>query len=101
MLGLSPFISSLINTMEGNGPQGDNVLSIVSQSPTVTVGNSSHFSNVQLRDLCQWTTELSSVVYVRRSEVLERNYGGFPLVDPLGVVPSHVSYMGMRYNETV
>ena len=46
------------------GPEGDIVFSNVLQSPTRSVGNSSYFSNVRLRDFGQWTTELSSVVYV-------------------------------------
>ena len=47
-------------------PEGDIVFSNILQSPTGTgsVANSSHFSNVGLRDFGQWTTELSSVVYV-------------------------------------
>ena len=31
---------------------------------SLSVGNSSHFSNVRLKVIGQWTTELSSVVYV-------------------------------------
>ena len=42
------------------------ILSLVNvlQSPTGSVGNSSHFSNVRLRDFVQWTTEPLSEVYV-------------------------------------
>ena len=60
MLGLSPLITILINTMEGKGPRV--ILSLVNvlQSPTGSVGNSNHFSNVWLRDFGQWTTKPSS-----------------------------------------
>ena len=39
------------------GPEGDIVFSNVLQSPTGSAGN--------FRDFGQWTTELSSVVYVK------------------------------------
>ena len=44
-------------------PQGNLVLSNVLQLPTGSVGNSSPFSNVWLRDFDQWTEELSSVEF--------------------------------------
>ena len=45
-------------------PEGDIGFSNVLQSPTGSLENSSHFLNVRLRDFGQWTTELSSMVYV-------------------------------------
>ena len=83
MLGLSPFITILINTLEGEGPEGDIVVSSVLQSPTGSVGISSHFSNVRSTDNRTIVRGLRGIS--RRSEVLERIHGGFPLVDPLGV----------------
>ena len=49
---------------ERERPEGDIVFSNGLQTPTGSVGNSSHFLNVWLRDFSQWTTELSPVVYV-------------------------------------
>ena len=71
------------------GPRDDIVFSNVLQSPTKSIGNSSHFFRTfgletsvigQQNLIVHCLREIS-----RRSEVLERIYGGFPSVDPLGV----------------
>ena len=87
MLGLSPFITILINKREGNGPSV--ILSLVTF--TVAYRVSRKFepffkrSVERLRSMDNKSIVRGLREITRRSEVLERIYGSFPLVDPLGV----------------
>ena len=67
-------------------PEGDIVFSNVLQSPTGSVGNSNHFSTAwRLPSMDSRTIGLGLLRISRPSEVLERIYGGFPLLDPLDI----------------